>query len=128
MRFNSTEDQTASLSSSINDNGRIHPVANFNILFENTLPTSVSYDRKMPLQPDELLLYSLMNVVCSKNPTSLKAEEYANISKAIYFAFYSKSIQKIVASQESILLDLAEAECSDDRKYEDCEMLLKVNA
>jgi hypothetical protein len=47
----------------------------------------VKYDGKIPLQPEEPLLYSLINVVSSKKLASIKAEEYVNVSKAIYIAF-----------------------------------------
>ena len=135
----------SSTSSSINDNVRIHPVAEYQSLFNNTVPTSVKYDGKIPLQPEELLLYSLINVVSSKKLASIKAEEYVNVSKAIYvvfgvrfdcqsirnycyrsvnnvtkglgkydgylrWKFYAKSIQKIVANHECMLIDLFEAD------------------
>ena len=53
----------SSTGSSINDNERVHPVAQYQSLFDNTVPTSVRYDGKLPLQPEELLLYSLINVM-----------------------------------------------------------------
>lgn len=65
----------------------VHPVAEYQSLFNNTVPTSVKYDGKIPLQPEELLLYSLINVVSSKKLASIKAEEYVNVSKAIYVVF-----------------------------------------
>ena len=53
----------SSTGSSIDDNERVHPVAQYQSLFDNTVPTSVRYDGKLPLQPEELLLYSLINVM-----------------------------------------------------------------
>jgi hypothetical protein len=108
----------------------------------------VKYDGKIPLQPEEPLLYSLINVVSSKKLASIKAEEYVNVSKAIYIAFgvrfdcqsilnyfyrfkglgkydgylrwkfYAKSIQKIVANHECMLIDLLEADFCDTTKYD----------
>ena len=47
----------------------------------------MKYDGKIPLQPEELLLYSLINIVSSKKLASIKAEEHVYVSKAIYVVF-----------------------------------------
>lgn len=163
-KFKNTCENDASESptgSSINDNERIHPVAQYQSLFNNTVPTSVNYNGKIPLQPEELLLYSLINVVSSKKLASIKAEEYVNVSKAIYvvfgvrfdcqsirnyfyrsvnnmtkglgkydgylrWKFYHKSIQKIAANHECMLIDLLEADVfCDATKYDKLRSIIE---
>ena len=73
--------------SSINCNEIIHPVAEYQSLFNNIEPTSVKYDGKFPLQLEEFLFYSLTTLAPSKKLSSVKAEEYVNASKAFYVMF-----------------------------------------
>ena len=52
-------------SSSINNNKRLQPVHDFESIFTETESISLQYNGKIPLQPEEVLLYSLTNVVFS---------------------------------------------------------------
>jgi hypothetical protein len=69
-----------------NGNERLQPCADLENAFLNAVPTPIQYCRKITLQPEKLLLYSLMN---NALPPGTKlgmcsAEKYAGISLAIH--------------------------------------------
>jgi hypothetical protein len=69
-------------------NERNQPVADFESLYKNADPTPLAYNGKIPLQPEELLLYSLLNVsLSSKSIYSVKsytAEKFLDVARAVY--------------------------------------------
>ena len=85
--------------STVSGNDRVHPVNDFDKIFEETEPTSLQYTSKIPLQPEELLLYCLVNAIIplSKSSFPFQPEKYFYVSKAIYIVygvrFNCKSIQ-----------------------------------
>ena len=46
-------------------------MADFESFYKNAEPTPLAYNGKIPLQPEELLLYSLLNVSLSSKPLTL---------------------------------------------------------
>ena len=57
----------------LDGNGRNQPVADFESLYKSAEPTTLAYNGKIPLQPEELLLYSLLDVsLSSKSINSVK--------------------------------------------------------
>ena len=69
-----------------NGNERLQLCADLENAFLNDVPTPIHYCRKIILQPEELLLYSLVNIALPPG-TKLgmrSAEKYAGISLAIY--------------------------------------------
>jgi hypothetical protein len=69
-----------------NGNERLQLCADLENAFLNAVPTAIHYCRKIILQPEELLLYSLVNIALPPG-TKLgmcSAEKYAGISLSIY--------------------------------------------
>jgi hypothetical protein len=64
------------------------PVADFESLYKSAEPTPLAYNGKIPLQPEELLLYSLLDVsLSSKSINSVKgytAEKFLDVARAVY--------------------------------------------
>ena len=75
-------------SSSINNNERLQPVHDFESIFAEAEPIFLQYNGKIPLQPEELLLYCLTNVVfSSKCHFPVQPEKYYCLSKAVYMVY-----------------------------------------
>jgi hypothetical protein len=76
---------------SLDSNEKSQAVADFESLYKNTEPTPLAYNGKIPLQPEELLLYSLLNVSLSrKSINSVKgytAEKFVDIARAVYVVY-----------------------------------------
>ena len=72
----------------LDGNERNQPVVDFESLYRNAEPTPLAYNGKIPLQPEELLLYSLLNVsLSSKSINSVKgytAEKFLDVARAVY--------------------------------------------
>ena len=78
----STKQDTTNVSA----NERLQPCADFENYISNVEPTSIQYCGKITLQPEELLLYALVNVSVppGTNLARCSPEKYAGISFAIY--------------------------------------------
>ena len=75
-------------SSSINNNERLQPVNDFDGIFGEVEPTSLQYNGKIALQPEERLLYCLKNVVfASKSRFPVQPAKYYCLSKAVYIVY-----------------------------------------
>lgn len=75
-------------SSSINNNKRLQPVRDFKSIFAETEPNSIQYDSKIPLLPEDLLLYWLANIVfSSKFYFPFQPKKYYCLSKAVYMVY-----------------------------------------
>ncbi len=58
----------------LESNERKQPVTDFESLHRDAEPTPLAYNGRIPLQPEELLLYSLLNVpLSSKSINSVKS-------------------------------------------------------
>lgn len=76
-------------SSFVSGNERLQPVNDFESIFAEAEPTPLQYNGKIPLQPEELLLYSLLNThtPSSKSNCSFQPQKYYYVSKAVYVVY-----------------------------------------
>ena len=57
-----SEGATSAMSDGIERNERLQPCADFESFMANAEPTSIQYCGKISLQPEELLMYALVNL------------------------------------------------------------------
>jgi hypothetical protein len=88
LHFSTTTINIDENSSTMNDNERLQPVNDFDSIFAEAEPTSLQYNGKIPLQPEELLLYCLTDVVFpSKSHFPVQPKQYYYLSRAVYIVY-----------------------------------------
>lgn len=81
-----SEGATSAMSDGIERNERLQPCADFESFMANAEPTSIQYCGKISLQPEELLMYALVNlsVPPGTNLARCSLEKLAGVSFGVY--------------------------------------------